>query len=138
MRIPGWEARLDLAVEQYRRRPFAWGQADCLLWPASVVEALTGKDPAAEYRGAYSEARGARRLLRNLGVRSGPQLVAGMFAEVGVAHAWRGDIAVIEHPSDQDPFGALGIVLGPHLAGYGQSGLAFVPRSAAKLTFRVE
>lgn len=47
--------------------PFEWGSFDCLTWAASYVEAVTGCDPASRYRGTYSTAFGARRLVLGAG-----------------------------------------------------------------------
>lgn len=47
--------------------PFAWGSNDCCLFAADCVKAVTGRDPAADLRGAYSDAAGAARMLAKLG-----------------------------------------------------------------------
>ena len=48
-------------------RRFAWGECDCLLWAAEWVALCRGVDVAAELRGTYSEALGARRLVEAYG-----------------------------------------------------------------------
>lgn len=134
----GWESRLCAAVEVYRARPFTWGSADCALFAASCIEAVTGVDPAAAVRGEYTDAAGAMRALVGLGFSNMVEAVAANRPEVPVALAHRGDVAVVREPSEGDPLGAVGVVLGPMIAAYGQTGLHFLPRSAALRCFQVE
>jgi hypothetical protein len=42
---------------------FAWGECDCCLFVADWIKAVHGFDPAAGWRGVYSDERGARRAL---------------------------------------------------------------------------
>jgi hypothetical protein len=67
MRLDNWPARLDTVVETRRNSPFWWGVNDCMLWPADVVLALTGKDPAVEFRNSYSTATAAMRIVKKHG-----------------------------------------------------------------------
>ena len=43
--------------------PFLWGVRDCTLWVADWCELHFGFDPAAEIRGQYNTASGARRII---------------------------------------------------------------------------
>jgi len=137
-RVVGWEGRLCAAVETFRARPFAWGEADCLLFVSSCIEAVTGADPAAQERGTYSDALGAVRVLHGLGFSDAINAVSAHFAEISKAQAGRGDLAVITAPSEDDPMGAIGVVLGPIVAGYGATGLHFVSLADILRAFRVE
>lgn len=67
-------ARIDRFWAESEAREFEWGQCDCLTWIASFVEAITGQDPAAKFRGTYNTKWGARQVM----IRSG-----GMVALVG-------------------------------------------------------
>lgn len=51
----------------WRRTPFVWGQADCILSVADHVLAVTGKDPAARWRGSYKTEEGATALAESYG-----------------------------------------------------------------------
>ncbi|MBL6853711.1 MAG: hypothetical protein ISS15_05320 [Alphaproteobacteria bacterium] len=137
MRIPGWEDRLIAVIEAYRKRAFAWGQADCLLLASDAVKAVRGDDPAAPYRSTYADERGAARVLLSLNARTAPELLAHLFPGLPLAAAKRGDLAVIREPSAEDPFGAIGIVLGESVAGYGADGLQFVSRLDCTRAFEV-
>jgi len=76
-RPPDWPERLLAALAAARDRPFRWGEHDCCLFAADLIEAVTGVDPAAAFRpvrprgepGAvdgrrYRTAQGALALLR--------------------------------------------------------------------------
>jgi hypothetical protein len=46
---------------------FAYGEMDCCLWPAGWVQAQTGQDPAAIYRGRYDDEAGAKAFAEEAG-----------------------------------------------------------------------
>ena len=58
-----WQSRLQQCIKERWRTPFTWGQQDCAMFAADCVRAVTGVDPAARYRGTYSDALGAMRVL---------------------------------------------------------------------------
>lgn len=66
-RLKNWPSRLAALQAAAHREPFAWGMHDCCLWAADAVLACTGEDPAAAWRGTYSDAAGAVALLASLG-----------------------------------------------------------------------
>ena len=88
-RLPDWEARLSAWIVANRSREFAWGQWDCILMACSAVEAQTGADPAAEYRGA-AEA------LRELGKGTLLKTVDAEFDRRPVGKARRGDLVMFD------------------------------------------
>lgn len=59
-RKPHWATR-DFHAFLSRRCeiPFAWGTNDCALFAADAIEAITGTDIAAAFRGKYSDQAGA-------------------------------------------------------------------------------
>lgn len=62
-----WRVRFEALVSARIATPFSWGTHDCCLWAADCVQAVTGTDPAAKWRGTYSTAIGAARLVEDLG-----------------------------------------------------------------------
>jgi hypothetical protein len=66
-RYDDWAVRLSLIIKARRHEPFAWGSNDCMAWAADCVEAQTGIDTLADYRGQYDSAGGALRALRLIG-----------------------------------------------------------------------
>ena len=65
-RLPNWRLHFDQLLCSRLQTNFAWGIFDCCLFAADVVQAVTGIDPAAPYRG-YRGARQGMRLLRRAG-----------------------------------------------------------------------
>lgn len=117
-RLPDWSLRLGALVAGRLDSPFAWGSNDCCLWAADAVEAVTGVDPAAGFRGSYDTALSAARTLQSLG-----GLVAlceqHLGPEITPAQGQPGDIGLV----DEAPMGALVVCLGLHWMGSGTSGL---------------
>ena len=51
-------------IETHMQRPFAWGVSDCCLAACNVWRDMGLPDPAAAYRGRYSDEAGARAVMR--------------------------------------------------------------------------
>ncbi|MEE2860836.1 MAG: hypothetical protein VYB46_08500 [Pseudomonadota bacterium] len=95
-RLDDWRSRLAAEMDRQRRQPFAWGKHDCATgFAAAVVEALTGNDLAADYRGQYANPRGALRLLRESGTASLGDFAALHLPEIHPSRADVGDIGVL-------------------------------------------
>lgn len=101
-RLPDAAARLQRLVSSRLRRSFAWGVHDCALWVADAAQAVTGQDPAADFRGRYSTEAGATRLLmRKLGGYLGDDMLGAIVAqrlgpEISPAMAQPGDAGLTE------------------------------------------
>lgn len=132
MRLPDWERRLFDFVFARHCDPFEWGRNDCALFAADAVQAITGTDLAADFRGTYDTALGAARALQSAG---GFEALAGAHfgKPIHVRHAKPGDIALIE----QEHGPALAVVLGEMVAGPGANGVRFLPLTAAQVAWRV-
>ena len=66
-RLPDWEPRLVTLLEGAAARPFVLGEWDCALFAAACIEAVTGIDGGATFRGRYKTAIGYQRVLRRAG-----------------------------------------------------------------------
>ena len=120
MRLANWPQILAQEIEAARTRPFAWGSADCALFVADVVLAMTGHDYAADLRG-YTGRAGAMERIADAG--SLEQLVAGLLGEPWPVNSiGRGDVVLIDTPKGE----ALGICLGTSCAFAGPKGLEFL------------
>jgi hypothetical protein len=89
-----------------------WGTTDCLMILADWIKARRGFDPAAKYRGTYSDEAGSRAILIQAGGLT--RLVANTLREHGVkttSTPLPGDIAVVRLPCRAPWFG--GIVMRP-------------------------
>jgi hypothetical protein len=127
-RFQDWPKRLDAAIEDARKKSFAWGGHDCALFAADVVKAITGEDFAAPWRGRYESAVQAMRRLRPHGGL--PGLVTQLLGEpVKPEQARRGDVVLKS--------GALGICLGAKCAFTGLDGLVFVTLKECELVWHV-
>lgn len=136
MRLEGWELRLAALLSEARNRPFEWGAHDCMLFAADAVVALTGRDPAAEYRGAYDSALGASRIADPFGGYAGliDHCLAGIGSRLGnMKFAQRGDIALIG--TGNGP--AAGVVIGSRVAAPVETGWALHPLNAALVVWAV-
>ncbi len=133
-RRPDWQPCLFAYLAEVARRPLAPGQHDCALFAAGALEAMTGVDPAAEWRGRYTSFNAGLKALKKAGFRDHIALVASHFTEVAPAFAQVGDLGVIRLPGELP---ALGIFTGEHLAVLRDSGLGFVLREMASEAWRV-
>ena len=101
MRFPDWRSRLLRYLEEVRTRDLEYGLFDCCLFAAGAVEAMTGTDLAADFRGRYTTALGAKRVLRQAGYETPADAVVARLEEVPLGKAQVGDVAAVG--------GALGI-----------------------------
>ncbi|WP_274426742.1 DUF6950 family protein [Chelativorans sp. YIM 93263] len=107
-RVPGWRLRFDAVIDEIKYSSFAWGERDCGPWLVGrVVEAVTGEDLAAPYRGRYRTYRGAVRVMREQGYHNLGDLVASMLPEIHPSQAKIADIAAFADDTE------LGFSLGP-------------------------
>jgi hypothetical protein len=107
-RHENWPARLGAAIEAARVRGFEWGKNDCCLFAANAIQAMTGIDPAAGFRG-YASARGAAARLKEYGgvaALAATQARRFGWPEVAPAAARRGDVVLVEDAAGE----ALGVV----------------------------
>lgn len=144
MRKHDWRVALENYLLSVWREPFQWGRHDCALFAAGAVKAMTGEDPAADYRGRYTTLRGGLRLLKKNGFANHAELAEATFEEIRdpeghpwVAAAQVGDIAAIK--VDDDGLYALGIVQGSriYVLRPGEAGIGTVDLLDAERAFRV-
>lgn len=124
-----YRARLYAYVDSVRNTPFAYGTHDCALFTAGAVQAMTGEDPAAPFRGRYRTAIGGLRKMRAAGFEDQVDFVARTFDEVSPATIQMGDICLTSE-------GALGVCVGDRVAVAGEHGLRFVPLAHIQRGFR--
>lgn len=131
-RLLDWPVRLADFIEARRERAFSWGGSDCCLFVCDGIEAMTGTDPGARWRGLYLSEKGARRVLRdNGGVRGLASLILG--EPIPPLLAGRGDVVLIDTPDGE----ALALCIGANIAAQGTTGIEFHPPSAAKAAWKV-
>ena len=144
-RYPDWQSKLHQFFKANLERPFAWGTWDCCLFVADAVQAMTGTDIAAAFRGKYSDEPGAMRaVLAALGGNktggAWPELLSELAAKTAVEHAMaevaplfaqRGDMVVTAQ--------CLGLVsfTGQHVLVIPESGFHMVPLEQVIRAWRV-
>lgn len=126
-----WAERLNAAIDAVGRRRFAWGYHDCALAVCDAIQAMTGIDPARDFRGRYATREEAAAALLRWGYPDLEEAAASLafqygFREIRPKLAQRGDIVMWDDP---EVGSALGIVsLDPRIAVFaGPRGLGRVP-----------
>lgn len=84
---------------------FELGRNDCMLFAADWVRLMTGKDPAAAWRGRYSTKGEAETIIANAGGMI--ELVGGQVEWPRANEPMPGDIAVLLQETVRAPFGAI-------------------------------
>ena len=67
MRRGDWQMRFAEFAKARARMPFEWGKNDCCLFTVDAVLAMTDFDHGADFRGRYSTALEAERIVRQRG-----------------------------------------------------------------------
>jgi hypothetical protein len=129
-RLPDWRTRLSALIEERRRTP----AADCGLFVADAVLAMTGVDLVKTYRGRYGSVAQGVALLAADGYADVCDFIGRHFAEIHPSRARAGDIMAF--PSDGTGW-ALGIVNGERVTVLRGSGLGTVSRDLAARAFEV-
>lgn len=128
-RASDWEAALSKYINVMRHAPFEYGVNDCCMFAAGAVEAMTGVDAMAEFRGKYDSALSAAKALRDIGAGSLEATIDTKFSEVAISQAKRGDIALFDD--------SLGIVSGSFAWFVSDDGLERVQRADWQKTWSV-
>lgn len=132
-RRKGWEQALFRYTASMLAVPYEWGQNDCILFAAGCVEAMTGVDLAAEYRGTYDGPEGAARIIARAGAGSLGEFLALYLPETPVSLVQRGDIVIADAPSGD--FAA--VCQGATCVGPSRRGLIHIKTLQAKQAFKV-
>lgn len=114
VRFENWPTLLSDFIDRNRDHPFVWGEWDCVLSAMASVEAITGVDVGAPYRGRYSTPIGAARVIREVGGAGLVEALKVVFGEPLPTPSLvsTGDLALKE--TELGP--ALGICVGPRFA----------------------
>jgi hypothetical protein len=112
------------------KMPFEWGVNDCCLFPADAIQAFTGIDLAADFRGKYATEAQAFALIKSV---TGGATVAdaaawcatkyGLQERVHPLMAQRGDLVVLEETPGAALIAGIVHLSGRHVVTVGESGL---------------
>lgn len=140
-RVSDWPKHLSDAISGAAMTQPEWGSKDCCLMAADLVLAITGKDPAAAFRGSYSSRLGAARIVAKYGgIDALAAAIANEngWAEIQVLMAGRGDL-VLRPSDDGRDWPALGICVGPKAVFPTiTSNVRYVPLSECSRAWRVK
>jgi len=121
MRISTWEDALVNYIITKRQEPFEYGVNDCCMFAAGAVEAITGEDPMAEFRGQYDSLKTSLQVIKDIGAGTLEATMDGKFSEVAIGHAQRGDLAFFDD--------SVGVVMGGFAYFVSDDGLERINRS---------
>lgn len=131
----GWERDLINYVQTNGTKAFRPGTMDCGLFFGGAVQAMTGRNINAPFKGKYRTIEGAMKIARELGHDDHVEYVASLLPELASPLlAQRGDGAVV---TDENGAPALGVVQGENIYVLTLHGLSLVPLTAAVRAFRV-
>lgn len=124
-RVVGWPERLAQYFAERQARPFEWGAHDCMTFAADAVIMLTGRDPIAQWRGAYATEAEGDAIVGPDGLLAFVSRMMGEFGapECPVELAQRGDWAMVSVGN----LLCAGVVTGAFVAAPGARRLAHVP-----------
>jgi hypothetical protein len=102
MRLRDWQGRLARLFAERREASFEWGTHDCAMFAADAVLAVTGEDPAAEFRGKYKSESGAAKILKTANLEAladarfarTERPIVGDIGLVTLPHSGQGALAV--------------------------------------------
>lgn len=134
MRVRNWPSVLARTIEEYRHKPLKWGENDCALFAANIIQALTGVDHAARFRGIYSTEDEADIIIINHG---GLRMLAtaALGPEIDPNFAQRGDLVLMNRGEGKAPM--FTICIGTKCVVPDKSGLAFIKMDGAIAAWRV-
>lgn len=127
-----WQSRLQACIKERWRRPFTWGVQDCAMTAADCALAATGIDPAARYRGTYSDAMGAMRILNAVGGLAG-LASTHLGSEIAPTQAAVGDIGLSANQGNA----CLAVCGGTVWYGPGPNGLERITIDSIKRAWRL-
>lgn len=131
-RLPDWRPRLDRVVSLANRQPWRWGEHDCLAFAARDIEALTGEDLFAPYRGQYDDEAGANRIAPDVGEFMHELAERQGWPRIKAVQAREGDLALFDRGLP-----IVGVVYTRLIFPNKPAGLRSLPCSAASIVWAV-
>lgn len=130
-----WRFCLTEYLEGKKCQNFKYGYNDCALFAAGAIEAMTGEDIAANYRGKYSTYIGGLRKVRADGYQYHFSIFEDKLTEIPVSFATCGDIGF--YKTEFDGIYSVCVVLGHKTAVIADNGFSLVDTTDLYKTFRI-
>jgi hypothetical protein len=125
MRRYDWASQMFSVIDAYADVPFQWGENDCCLFVARVVDAMCDTKHEAELATHYSDEQTALEYIEASGGIA--KAVSTYIGEPQVSgRPKRGDVVLI-HFNDRD---ALGVCVGDSIAVQTSDGIGYVERGS--------
>ena len=118
-RVDNWQKALNDFIQSRMDTPFQWGTNDCCMFAGDAVEAITGVDVMAPFRGKYTTEDESKEVLAGKRVKTLVTKILGK--PVHWSRLQRGDIAMFEQETGK----TLGVCIGDSLATPSEFGLRF-------------
>lgn len=97
-RFEQWPRLLSDYIADCKKKPFEWGQHDCLLFAGGAVKALTGVDFCEQYKGYSTEQEAIDIVSTKGGIEALISSHLGHEGSRNIMTARRGDIVVFKMP----------------------------------------
>lgn len=119
-RISTWEAALSDYITAKRKQEFEYGVHDCCTFTFGAVEAMTGEDLMAPFRGQYNSLASSVVALRDIGQGDLESTVDAHLPIIPIGRAQRGDVVLYD--------GSIGVVAGGYAWFVSDDGFERIPR----------
>lgn len=118
-----WPTLMWEKIEQYLETPFVWGENDCCLFTARVVDAITGGDFEEQLKPHYHDKASA---IKYIGDSGGLEsAVSTYFGPSKTGRPQRGDVVMFDGPLGH----TIGICVGNKIASVYDDGVCYVNKS---------
>lgn len=116
VRKSDWEQRLNNYLSAHLDAKFEWGRIDCALFVAGAVEAMTGVDYGAKFRGKYHDEAGALKAITEVGgAKNIVVLMDDILPRRVRSMVQRGDVVMCKEGYLAIAFGAFALGVGDEL-----------------------
>lgn len=133
VRRADWDVHLAEIYRRHRKRPFAWGTADCMRFFCDVSTAMTGDDPFLDVDRWDSETTAIKSMLR-AGYLSIRAAIDDRLPKIEPSDARRGDCG---YPEDVSTLNAPYIVLGAVAVQRALKGWVIIPSTLLTTAYRI-
>jgi hypothetical protein len=133
MKREDWVDQLWAAIDQAKDQPFSYGEQDCCLFSARVIDAMCDTDYAVKLASKYQNARTAALYLAKY--ESLREAVTEWLGEAKPpVFAQRGDVVLFMNEGRE----VVGICIGGHIAAVTKNGVKMFPIDSAIAIWKVE
>jgi hypothetical protein len=123
IRRSDWLEKMWSTIEQHQSKPFAWGDNDCCLFSAKVVDAMCDSTFAEKLKEKYHDQDSAiKYIVEEGGIEAA---VSNYLGKSKTGRAQRGDVVMFDGSLGD----TLGICVGNTIAAVSESGVIYMPRS---------